>query len=337
MGNVISAGIGQCPARQAAIKAGIPFDASCCTVNKVCASGMKALQMAMDEIYRKSKKSKRDVICVAGGFESMSNTVKTSKGVNLMVKDGLICPFSGVHMGIIACNTADKEEISRKEQDDYADLSYKRSIGAHELHKKYEIVPISIPDTDTVVDYDEEPLRYDPVKMRQLKPVFRREVGTITAANASTLADGACSFVIASRSVCIKRGLSPIATLRSFTEVGVHPSRYIQAPIPAVKELLEEEDLIQDDIDLWEINEAFAIAPLIFCKHTGIDSKIVNIHGGAVSLGHPLGCSGARIVLSLISSLRAQAEEGKKRSGMGVASACCGGGEGMAVLVQLEK
>ena len=336
-GNVLSAGIGQAPARQAAIFSGLEKSTGCTTINKVCGSGMKAIMLADQSI----KLGESDFV-MAGGMESMSNTphylMNSRKGTKLgnikqvdgMVHDGLWDVYNQVHMGNHGEQCAEKYNITREKQDDYAELSYKRSQHAfNEGILNNEICDI-VDDKGNKLDLqDEEPFRVDFEKLRQLRSVFKKD-GTITAANASTINDGAAMCLVSSEQNAANLNIKPVARILDYTSFSHDPKWFTTAPVSAIKKLLDKNNLSLDDIDLFEINEAFSVVSLVAIKELGLDIEKVNIHGGAVSLGHPIGCSGARIVMSLINALKIK---GKK---LGVAAICIGGGEATAMLIENE-
>ncbi|XP_066999500.1 acetyl-CoA acetyltransferase, mitochondrial isoform X2 [Anabrus simplex] len=336
MGNVCQAGLGQAPARQVAIFAGLPKSTVCTTVNKVCASGMKAIMLASQGLMC----GHQDVM-VAGGMESMSNVPFYMKrgetsygGVNLLdgiVFDGLTDVYNCIHMGNCAENTAKNLNISRKEQDDYAIGSYKKSENAYKSGAiKSELVPVSVPQKkgmpDLLVTEDEEFKRVNFDKFTKLKTVFQKENGTVTAGNASTLNDGAAACVLMTSSAAKRLGCTPLARIVGFMDAATEPIDFPIAPAFAVPKLLEHTGVKKEDVALWEINEAFSVVVLANMKMLDIDPEKVNVHGGAVSLGHPIGMSGARILLHLVHALK----PGQK----GVASICNGGGGASSVLIE---
>ena len=335
MGNVLSAGIGQAPARQASIYAGLNKSTRCMTINKVCGSGMKSIMLA-DQSISLNKSN----FVIAGGMESMSNAphylVNSRKGTKLgnikqidgMVHDGLWDVYNQVHMGSHGEKCALKYNISRQDQDNYAEMSYKRAQKAHN-NKVFENEICDLVDaSEKLVDmHDEEPFRVDFNKMKKLKSVFQKE-GTITAANASTINDGAAACLLSSLERAEKLGYKPKAKILDYIEFSHDPEWFTTAPVSAIKNLLEKNNLDVSDIDFFEINEAFSVVPMIAIRNLGLDIEKVNIHGGAVSLGHPIGCSGTRIVMSLINALKINNKK------LGVASICIGGGEATAMLIE---
>lgn len=340
MGNVCPAGIGQAPARQAAIHAGIVPQVPALTVNKVCGSGMIAVSLAAQMV----KAGDAEVI-VAGGQESMSNVpyyLKTLRGGQKigdaqlqdgMIYDGIWDYFGNVHMGALGDFTATEAGVTREEQDKWAAGSHAKAVAAIKAGKfKTEIVPVSIPQrkgNPTVIDTDEGP-RADTTleKLAGLKPVFTKD-GTVTAGNASSINDGAAAVVVASEAYARKKGLKPLARIVAYATGSVEPKRLFFAPIEAVRNLLQVQGVGIDHFDLIEINEAFASQVLADGKALGWNWDKVNVNGGAIALGHPIGCSGARIIVSLIHALK---DRGLKR---GLAAVCLGGGEATALSLEL--
>ncbi len=339
MGNVLQAGLGQAPARQAAIFAGLSNTVPSTTVNKVCASGMKALSLAAQSIMT----GDNDVV-VAGGMENMSSVPhylpNSRNGFRLgdaklqdgLVFDGLTDVYNQYHMGNAAELCARECNISREEQDGFAIESYKRAAAAWEAGKfANEIVPVEVPQRKgdpIVVSEDEE---YKNVKMDRiptLRPVFQKE-GTVTAANASTLNDGASALVLMSKEKMEELGVKPIAKIVSFADAAQAPEWFTTAPSKAIPKALKKAGLTKDDIEYWEINEAFSVVSLANLKELGIDADKVDVHGGAVSLGHPLGNSGSRIIVTLINVLQ---QNGGK---VGAAGICNGGGGASAMVIEL--
>jgi len=338
MGNVLTAGVGQAPARQAAIFAGLPEHVPCMTINKVCGSGLKAVMLA-DQAIRCGDAE----IVVAGGQESMSNAPylipKARTGLRMgnaqlidsMIHDGLWDVYNQFHMGDAAELCARTCNISREEQDEYAALSYRRALEAQA--KGYfadEIVLVTYERANgqsVTVDTDEEPGKVRFEKIPQLKPVFRPD-GTITAANASSIDDGAAALVVMSEKRAEQLGIQPLARIVTHGSVAQKPEWFTTAPIEGIRRLLAKAGMRLEDIDLFEINEAFAVVALIAQKQLGIPLERLNIHGGAVALGHPIGASGARILVTLLHALR---RYGKR---YGVAAICIGGGEASALLVE---
>jgi acetyl-CoA C-acetyltransferase len=339
MGNVLTAGIGQAPARQASIYAGLPTNVECMTINKVCGSGLKAVMLA-DQAIRCGDLQ----VAVVGGQESMSNAPyilpKAREGyrmgngelVDSMINDGLWDIYNQLHMGMAGELCSSECDFSRESQDEFAIESYKRAIAAQSERKfSAEIVSVIIEDRkgNITVDTDEEPgkVRFD--KVPTLKPVFKKD-GAITAANASSIDDGAAALVITSEEFAKSRGLTPLATIISHNSHAQQPEWFTTAPTAAITKLLEKTGLTIDDIDLFEINEAFSCVPMHTIRELSIPREKVNIHGGAVSLGHPIGASGARILTTLIYALK---RNNLKR---GIASLCIGGGEANALLIEMN-
>lgn len=337
MGNVLQAGVGQAPARQAAIHAGIPVTVPCTTVNKVCSSGMKTISMAAQAI------ALGDVeIVVAGGMENMSlapHVVPMRTGVkfgaaqleDVMQKDGLQDAFDQVAMGTFADATAKKHKISREEQDAFAIASYQRSTAAWESGlMQNEIVPVAVPQRrgeDIMIKEDEEYTNVKVEKIPTLRPAFTKD-GTVTAANASTINDGAAALVLMSESKASELGIQPLATIESYADAAHEPQWFTTAPAKALPKALAKAGLHQDEIDLFELNEAFSVVGIANMKILDLPSDRVNIYGGAVSLGHPLGCSGARIVVTLLNAMQA------KNKFLGAAAICNGGGGASALVLR---
>ncbi|GAB3824666.1 acetyl-CoA C-acyltransferase [Hymenobacter jeollabukensis] len=329
MGNVISANLGQAPARQAALKAGLGYEVECTTVNKVCASGSKAIMMAAQAIML----GQADVV-LAGGMESMSNVpyyldkarfgAKYGHGqmIDGLMKDGLWDPYHNYAMGNAAENTAKEMNISREEQDAFAIESYTRSANAAKAGKKKdEIVPVTIEQRGktVVVEDDEEYLKVDFAKVPGLKPAFTKE-GTVTAANASTLNDGAAAVLLMSKEKAEELGLTPLAKVLGFADAEQAPEWFTTSPSLAIPKALKNAGVSADKVDFYEINEAFSVVSLANNKLLNLEGDKVNVYGGAVSLGHPLGASGARIVTTLLNVMK---NEGGK---IGVTGICNGGG-----------
>ena len=338
MGCVLPAGVGQAPARQAALKAGLPVDVTCMTINKVCGSGMKAVMLAAQAIMT----GDADVI-VAGGMESMSNSPyllsKARDGYRLghgelidsMIKDGLWDVYNNFHMGNAAEICARECNIPRKAQDDFAVMSYKRALMAQEngLFNK-EIVPVPLPQKKgepAFIKIDDEPQKVNFEKMLTLRPAFDKE-GTVTAANASKINDGAAAVVVMAKEVADKLGVKPQAKLISQASAAKKPEWFTTAPLDAIDKVLKKSGFALNQIDLFEINEAFAVVALAAQQTLGIPLDKLNVHGGAVALGHPIGASGCRILVTLVHAL----QEYKKQYGM--AAICIGGGEASAVIVE---
>ncbi len=338
MGCVLQAGLGQAPARQAAIKAGIPDTVPCTTVNKVCASGMKATMMAAQAIAL----GDADII-VAGGMESMSSTPHylpaSRTGTKLgnitmldgMVYDGLTDAYSQEHMGNCGDLCAREYNITREEQDEFAIQSYQRAADAWSKGKfADEVVPVEVPQRRgeaVVVSEDEEYKNVKFEKIPALRPVFSKE-GTVTAANASTLNDGAAAMVLMSKATMEELGLTPLAKIVSYADAAQAPEKFTTAPSKAIPKALKKANLGVDDIDFFELNEAFAVVGLANIKELGLDPAKVDVNGGAVALGHPLGCSGARILVTLIHILH------QNDAKLGCAGICNGGGGASAMVVE---
>ena len=335
MGNVLQANLGQAPAKQAAIFAGISENTPCTTVNKVCASGMKAISLAVQAI----KCGDANVI-VAGGMENMSsaphyysarNAVKLGdvKITDGMVKDGLTDVYNQVHMGVCADQCADEYHISRKDQDDFAIKSYERAARAwSEGNFNEEIVPVAVPQRrgeDLIVSEDEEYKNVKLEKIPQLRAVFNKE-GTVTAANASTLNDGASALILMSKEKAKELQIKPIAKVLSYADAAQEPQWFTTAPAKAVPKALAKANLKTTDIDYWELNQAFSVVGLVNTKLLGLDPSKVDVNGGAVALGHPLGSSGSRIIVTLINVL-------KQNNGKFGAAGICNGGGGASALV----
>ena len=339
MGNVLSAGLGQAPARQAALGAGLPRSAEAVTVNKVCGSGMQAAIFAHDMLNSGSA----DVI-VAGGMESMSNAPYLSKkhraGARIghdtiydhMMLDGLEDAYDqGRAMGTFAEDAAREYQFTREMQDDFAIESLRRANEAI-THGKFdkEITPVTVVTRkgEVTVDVDEQPGKGNPEKIPQLRAAFAKD-GTITAATSSSISDGAAALVLTRASVADRLGKKPIARVVAHAAHAQEPAKFTSAPVPAIEKVLEKAGWSVDDVDLFEVNEAFACVAMIAMRDIGIPREKVNVNGGATALGHPIGASGARITTTLIAALQ---ERGLKR---GVASLCIGGGEATAMAVEL--
>lgn len=338
MGNVLSANLGQAPARQASIGAGISYSVPCTTVNKVCASGMKAVMFGAQSIML----GINDVV-VSGGMESMSNVpfyvpkarfgykYGNAEFVDGLVKDGLFEAYYNFPMGNCADNTAREMHISREEQDAYAIQSYKRSAAAWEAgHFKDEVIPVDIPGRKGAVITLSEDEEYKNVmfdKIPSLRPVFEKE-GTVTAANASTMNDGASALVLMSKEKAEELGLKPLAKIIGFADAATDPLWFTTAPSLAIPKAIQHAGLTAEDIDFYEINEAFSAVALANQKQLNLDNDKINVFGGAVSLGHPLGASGARIISTLNSVLH------QKNGSIGVAGICNGGGGASAIVIE---
>ena len=337
MGNVLQAGVGQAPARQAALMASIPDTVPCTTVNKVCSSGMKSISLAAQAIALGDA-----AVVVAGGMENMSlapHIVPMRTGIkfgatqleDVMQKDGLLDAFDQVAMGVFADATAEKHGVSREEQDAFAIESYHRSALAWESGvMQNEVIPVAVPQRrgeDIIISKDEEYTNVKLEKIPQLRPAFSKE-GTVTAANASTINDGAAALVLMSEEKAKALGISPMATLLSYADAAQEPQWFTTAPAKALPKALAKANLAQKEIDLFEFNEAFSVVGLANSKLLDLPAEKVNVHGGAVSLGHPLGCSGARIVVTLLNALKV------KNKTLGAAAICNGGGGASALVLK---
>lgn len=337
-GHVLQGGVGQAPARQAALGAGLPTSVPCTTINKVCGSGMKAAMLAAQAI----RLGDAEVI-VAGGMESMSNApyalekgrtgyrMGNGKLLDLMIHDGLWDPYGDCHMGHCGDATSAELGISREELDAFAAESYRRAIMAQAIGTLAdEIVPVSVPQRKgdpALVQFDEEPSKGDPDKLPSLRPAFAK-TGVTTAGNASSIDDGACALVMTSDSVAERAGVRPLGRLRASTQFAHEPAKFTTAPGFAIQRLLDKAGLTVDEIDLFEVNEAFAVVAMATASHVGIPSEKLNVNGGAVALGHPIGMTGARLILTALYEL-------ERRGGRyAIASPCIGGGEATAVLLE---
>ncbi len=339
MGCVLPANLGQAPARQAALAAGLPTSAGCTTINKVCGSGMKAIMLGNDLIKAGSAS-----VVVAGGMESMTNAphmVNARTGIRYgnaelvdhMAWDGLMNPYDGKAMGVFAESCADKYHFSREDQDAFAIESVNRAKAAQQNGGfADEIVPVTVSSRkgDVKVDTDEEPGRSDVAKIPKLRPAFRKENGTVTAASSSSISDGAAAVVLLSADDARKRGLKPLARIVAHATHSQEPEWFTTAPVGAIQKVLDKAGWKVADVDLWEINEAFAVVTMAAMKDIGIAHDKVNVNGGANALGHPIGCSGTRLVVTLINALRTR---GKKR---GIATLCIGGGEATAIALECD-
>ena len=338
MGCVLPAGLGQAPARQASLKAGIPASVGCMTINKVCGSGMKAVMLGHDAIKASSSE-----IVIAGGMESMTNAPymlpKARGGMRMghgqvldhMFWDGLQSPYDQQMMGVFGEMCADKYDFSRVDQDGFAIVSIERAQRAvHEGDFLEEIVPVTVTSrrAEHVCNEDEEPHRCNIGKVPTLRPAFKKD-GTVTAANASKISDGAAATVLMTAGEAEKRGLEPLAQIVAHTTFAHEPEWFTTAPSTAIALVVEKAGWTMEDVDLFEINEAFAAVTMAAMADNGLDHDKVNVNGGACALGHPIGASGARILVTLIHALR---RRGLKR---GVASLCLGGGEAVAVAIKI--
>lgn len=338
MGEVLTAGVGQAPARQAAIYAGLNSSTVCMTINKVCGSGLKAVMLAADSIQLGKSK-----IVVAGGQENMSLAphllensrtgfrMGSTQMTDSMVKDGLWDPYNNWHMGNAAELCVKEKHFSREDQDAFAKKSYEKAHQAQaKNYFKNEIAPVEIKDkkgTSTFFATDEEPGKANFEKMTSLKPAFDK-AGTITAANASKLNDGAAALVLMSETESKNRNVKPLAKIISHATFAQDPKWFTTAPVGAIKKALSQANLKVSDIDFWEINEAFSVVTQVAMKELEIPAERVNPHGGAVAIGHPIGASGARILTTLIHSLHTH----NKR--FGLATLCIGGGEAVAMIIE---
>lgn len=337
MGNVLSAGLGQAPARQAALGSGLPKTVNCTTINKVCGSGLKAIMLAAQAI----RLGEADVV-VAGGMESMSNAPylldRARSGYRMghgtlvdgLIKDGLWDVYNDFHMGVAADRCAGKFKISREEQDEFSATSYRRAQAAQERGEfKKEIVPITLMQRkkEVVVAEDEETGKFDFSKMQALRPAFGKE-GTVTAGNASSISDGAAAVVVMAQEKAVEVGVKPLARIIGSSSAAREPEWFTIAPARAISALLSKSGCSVGDIDLFEINEAFSAASIAVNRELGLNPKNVNVRGGAVALGHPIGASGARILTTLLHAL---GDLNKRR---GIASLCIGGGEAVAMMVE---
>ncbi len=342
MGNVIQAGLGQNPARQSSIYAGLPEETNAFTVNKVCASGMKAIALAAQSI-----KAGDSELVVAGGMENMSAAPyllpKARWGyrmdmfegslVDAMVHDGLWEIFNGYHMGLTAENIAERYGITREEQDELGVISHKRAMEAIKAGKMAEeIVPVEIPQRkgDPIVfDTDERPMETDMEKMARLRPAFKKD-GTVTAGNASGINDAAAAVVVSSEERAEEMGKEPLARIKGYASGGVDPAYMGLGPIPATRKLLKKMNLTMDDMEIIELNEAFAVQAIACMRELKMDIDRTNLMGSGISIGHPIGATGARIVYSLAMQMK------EKKAGLGLATLCIGGGQGMAMLLERD-
>jgi acetyl-CoA C-acetyltransferase len=337
MGCVLPAGLGQAPARQAAINAGVPASSPATTVNKMCGSGLKAIMLGVDQI-----KSGDAQIVVAGGLESMTNApyllLKARGGYRMghgeildhMFYDGLQSPWDGQLMGCFGENTAEKYKFTRADQDAFAAESVRRALAAVQGGAfKAEVTPVTVKGRkgETIVDQDEMPFTCDIAKIPQLKPAFRKD-GTVTAASSSGISDGAAAVVLMYESTAKARGLKPLARIVAQASFAQAPEWFTTAPVGAIRKVLTRAGWQADQVDLWEVNEAFAVVAMAAMHDIGIDHAKINVNGGACALGHPVGATGARIVTTLLHALHAR---GLKR---GVASLCIGGGEATAIAIE---
>jgi len=337
MGCVLPAGLGQAPARQAALRAGIPRSVPTTTINKMCGSGMKAIMMAIDQLRAGDAE-----IIAAGGLESMSNAPyllpKARVGYRMghgevldhMFTDGLQSPWDGQMMGAFAENTAGRYHFSRADQDAFAALSVRRALAAVENGAfANELTPVTVKSRkgETVIDRDETPFTCDLAKIPQLKPAFRKD-GTVTAASSSSISDGAAAAILATAKFASARGLKPLARVVAQASFALEPEWFTVAPVGAIQKVLQRAGWRAEDVDLFEVNEAFAAVAMAAQKDIGIAADKLNVNGGACALGHPIGATGARIVTTLALAL---AQRGLRR---GVAALCIGGGEATAIAIE---
>jgi acetyl-CoA C-acetyltransferase len=332
-GEVLTGGVGQAPARQASLGAGLPSSVPCTTINKVCGSGLKAVMLARQAIAL----GDADIV-VAGGQESMSNApyllptarngmrMGNATAIDSMIHDGLWDPYGNAHMGNFGDQCAKENDFSREAQDAFAKASYERAIAAQKAGWfKDEIIAVDV--KGTMVDVDEEPSKYKPEKMGALKPAFGKD-GSVTAANASKINDGAAALVLMSADEAKKRGLTPLCTLVSDGTNAKDPAQFTTAPAGSIERALAKANMKAGDVDLYEINEAFSVVTMVTMKQLGLAHDRVNVWGGAVALGHPIGASGARLLVTLTSQLK------RLDKHVGCASLCIGGGEAVAVVVK---
>ncbi len=337
MGNVVQAGEGQAPARQAAIGAGLDPSVQCMTINKVCGSGLKSVMLGAQAIMLGDAK-----VVIAGGMENMSQfpfyLTNVRNGYKMgnqqiedaMLKDGLVDAYNNIHMGNIAEICAKEYNFSREDQDNFAVESYNRALKSiSEKTFADEIIPVEIVTRKgtTIVSDDEEPSKVNFDKLKTLRPAFQKD-GTVTAANASSINDGASAVLLMSKEKADEFGLKPIAKIIAQASAAKDPKWFTTAPIDSIKKVLQKADMTIDQIDLFEINEAFSVVSLTVNKELGLDPKKVNVNGGAVALGHPIGASGARILTTLLHAMK------KRDVKFGLASLCIGGGEASAVIVE---
>jgi acetyl-CoA C-acetyltransferase len=338
LGNVLQAGNGQNPARQAAVKAGIPVEVPASTLNTLCGSGLHAVALAYNSILAEDGS-----IILAGGMESMTNApyllrnarkgYKLGNGelVDSLIGDGLTCAINDYHMGLTAENVAEKYKVTRQEQDEFSYESNRRAAEAQK-NKVFDgqIVPVIIKKKKEEIHFTEdEHVRADTTKekLSTLRTVFKKD-GTVTAGNASPISDGAAAMIVASEEACREHGLKPAAFIKGYSLVGVDPAYMGMGPVKAVSTLLKKQGLSVNDIDLFELNEAFAAQAVAATKELGIDSSKINVNGGAIAIGHPLGASGARVLVTLIHEMT------RRSAHYGVAALCIGGGMGIAMLVE---
>ena len=340
MGCVVQAGVGQAPARQAALKAGLPVEVSALTVNMVCGSGLRAVALAAQSV----RMGDMDVV-VAGGMESMSNIPYAMPGardgyrmgnqqvIDLMINDGLWCPFENWHMGNTGEIVAEKHQITRETQDEFAYNSHRKAYEAQQKgYFKDEIIPIEIPQRKGdpfVLDYD-EPVRQDTTVdvLAKLKPAFKKDGGTVTAGNAPGVNDGGSALVVTSSDKASELGVEPLARVVSYAVSGIDPKYIMLAPVEGVRRAVKKAGWELKDVELFELNEAFSVQALGVVKELGIDPELVNVNGGAVAIGHAIGNSGGRVLTTLLYEMK---RRGAKR---GVAGLCLGGGNSVAMAVE---
>ena len=342
MGCVVQAGLGQAPARQAALKAGLPPEVSALTVNMVCGSGLRAVALAAQNVML----GDADVV-VAGGMESMSNIpyalptardgmrMGNQQAVDLMINDGLWCPFENWHMGNTGEVVADKHQITREAQDEFAYHSHRKASEAQAAGKfKDEIIPVSIPQKkgDPVIFDHDEGIRGDSTveSLAKLKPAFKKDGGTVTAANASSINDGASALVVTTAEKAAELGIEPLARIVASAQSGIEPKYIMLAPVEGVKKVLKKAGWEMADVDLFELNEAFSVQSLGVMKELGVNADNVNVNGGAVAIGHAIGNSGGRILTTLLHEMK---RSGKRK---GVASLCLGGGNSVSLAVERD-
>ena len=340
LGNVLSAGVGQAPARQASLRGGMDVSSSALTINKVCGSGLKAVQLAASSVLMGDHE-----IVLAGGMESMSNApyllpkmrqgarMGHTQAIDSMMFDGLHCAMTDQAMGTTGELVADKYKVTREMQDEYALNSHIKALKAIESgYFKNEIIPIALPGkkgSDLVVSEDEGPRKDTTLeKLRSLKPAFKKD-GTVTAGNAPSVNDGAAVGLITTEDQALKLGLKPVATILGWATAGLEPQWVTMAPVPAIQKLMTKLGWSNSDVDLWEINEAFSVQLVATINELKLDASRVNIHGGAVALGHPIGASGSRVLSTLIYALQ---RTGGKR---GIAALCLGGANGIAMAIEV--
>ena len=338
MGNVLQAGLGQAPAKQAALYAGLPDSIPCTTINKVCASGMKAIVFAAQAIQCGDAE-----IVIAGGMENMSQIPHYLHGrkgqkignINVedgLLKDGLVNVYDGKHMGTCGDACAVEYNFSREDQDNYAIESYNRSSKAWKAGKfSEEVIPVSVPQrkgASIVISEDEEYKKIQIEKVATLRPAFSKE-GTVTAANASTLNDGAAALILMSREKAEELNIKPLAVVNGYADASQEPEWFTTTPAKAIPKALVKADISENDVDFYELNEAFSVVGLANIKLLKLNAEKVNVNGGAVSLGHPLGCSGARIIVTLLNVLK------QNNAKIGVAGICNGGGGASAMVISL--